>query len=44
MDTNKAWCPVDHSQDQEIIQTFYKQVRTYTLPKLPNVTLRTVHR
>ena len=38
------WCPVDHSKDQEIVQTFYKLVKTYTLPKLPNINLKTVHR
>ena len=37
-------CPVDHTQDPEIIQAFYKLVKSFTLPKLPNVTLRTVHR
>ena len=42
--SSDPWCPVDHSQDQEILQTFYKLVKTYTLPKLPNVTLKTVHR
>ena len=36
--------PVDHTQDPEIIQAFYKLVKSFTLPKLPNVTLRTVHR
>ena len=41
---SSPFCPVDHSKDPEIIQTFYKLVKTYTLPKLPNVTLKTVHR
>lgn len=36
--------PYNPCQDQEIVQTFYKLVKTYTLPKLPNVTLKTVHR
>ena len=41
---SSPFCPVDHSKDPEIIQTFYKLVKTYTLPKLSNVTLKTVHR
>ena len=41
---SSPFCPVDHSKDPEIIKTFYKLVKTYTLPKLPNVTLKTVHR
>ena len=41
---SSPYCPVDHSKDPEIIQTFYRLVKTYTLPKLPNVTLKTVHR
>ena len=41
---SSPFCPVDHSKDPEIVQTFYKLVKTYTLPKLPNITLKTVHR
>ena len=37
-------CPVDHSQDADIVQNFYKTIRSYSLPKIPNVTLQTVHR
>merc|ERR1719288_314728 len=37
-------CPVDHSQDADIVQNFYKTIRSYSLPRIPNVTLQTIHR
>jgi len=37
-------CPIDHSDDPDLVRSFYRTVKCYCLPKIPNVTLQTVHR
>jgi len=37
-------CPIDHSEDPDLVRSFYRTVKCYCLPKIPNVTLHTVHR
>ena len=37
-------CPIDHSDDPELVRSFYRTVKGYSLPNIHNVTLQTVHR
>ena len=44
MTIKASQCPVDHSEDPELVQSFYRTVRCYALPRFPNITVKTVHR
>ena len=44
MTIKASQCPVDHSEDPELVQSFYRTVRSYALPRFPNITVKTVHR
>ena len=41
---SSSQCPVDHSEDPELVQSFYRTVRSYALPRFPNIAVKTVHR
>ena len=37
-------CPIDHTDDPDMIKRYYRTVSSYTLPRVDNINVLTVHR